>query len=669
MPSSSDDECIGGASARLSLHNDGWAAFPNGRLPQWTVFDKVEDYFNRHEARITELLQRYHHMALEGAPEKPIHGGDRAGARVAAEVSQIVAADGLMVTATHPAVDDDDWSVSGPRYYVSLMPAVVEQLAGTPMERPPECLSQLLWPDVNEAATPHVTEMGWTVVPPNSPPQQVHADIVSSENDPPFARPEGEGRFHHIAWKADHVKSCTTEVMCGAFTEGCAVPEHYNAITQVKGAAVVIDSEVLHRGAQSKDVWSATCTVQLCSSNGWHALICGRVSEDLLDLTVPIAPLSPAAHSLESKKRSRGMEWKSGALVDVLSDGEWKPGVLERFYVDGTYQVLLVDETNKNKYGSMCKGVTASRIRLRGAGGACAVDSHAEGAIGWRPEGYRQLHNLLVSRGWVCSHDGLKWAWPVFEFVERMHREHHERIEEMLQERRQDWALDPSRWGAQAATEVSELLEPVGIAVYSPPSSQMQSPPYDNMGPRFYVSITRAAFKQWPKGLPPLPEALLNVMWPENPSQDVRIRGVGWTLSPASSAPQGLHADIWGTGMYEYKGSKVRFPHILWKADNKSLCTTEVVAGGFSKGVPTDRDYLALTAVNTPCVLVDSECLHRGAAVSAQCAGGWASSCSVEFCSSLGWAAWEQYDTGGTTLPAADQPVEREQYRMLLVQH
>ena len=41
MPSCSGEECIGGASARLQLHNDGWAAFPNGRLPQWIVFEKV----------------------------------------------------------------------------------------------------------------------------------------------------------------------------------------------------------------------------------------------------------------------------------------------------------------------------------------------------------------------------------------------------------------------------------------------------------------------------------------------------------------------------------------------------------------------------------------------------------------------------------------------------
>ena len=58
------------------------------------------------------------------------------------------------------------------------------------------------------------------------------------------------------------------QLIYGAFTEGATAPEHYDQIVSVIGAAVVIDSEVLHRGAQSKNRWSATCTVQLCSSTG-----------------------------------------------------------------------------------------------------------------------------------------------------------------------------------------------------------------------------------------------------------------------------------------------------------------------------------------------------------------------------------------------------------------
>ena len=36
---------------------------------------------------------------------------------------------------------------------------------------------------------------------------------VCEERDPPFPRKD-EGRFHHIAWKADHKSTCTTQVSC-----------------------------------------------------------------------------------------------------------------------------------------------------------------------------------------------------------------------------------------------------------------------------------------------------------------------------------------------------------------------------------------------------------------------------------------------------------------------
>ena len=58
-------------------------------------------------------------------------------------------------------------------------------------------------------------------------------------------------------------------------------------------------------------------------------------------------------------------------------------------------QVLWVDG---NKYsGSFCTGVSASNIRLQG--GAVALESHQESGMGWKPDGHRKLHSLLVSRG------------------------------------------------------------------------------------------------------------------------------------------------------------------------------------------------------------------------------------------------------------------------------
>ena len=75
--------------------------------------------------------------------------------------------------------------------------------------------------------------MGWTVVPPNSEPQQVHADIVSELGDPPFPRQSGLGRFHHVAWKPDHVSSCTTQIIPRAFTGGYAADDQYKSIKSV----------------------------------------------------------------------------------------------------------------------------------------------------------------------------------------------------------------------------------------------------------------------------------------------------------------------------------------------------------------------------------------------------------------------------------------------------
>ena len=64
-------------------------------------------------------------------------------------------------------------------------------------------------------------------------------------------------------------------------------------------------------------------------------------------------------------------------------------------------------------------------------------------------------------------------------------------------------------------------------------------------------------------------------------------------------------------------------------------------------------------------MLIDSEALHRGAAVGATKEAGWRSSCSVEFCSGLGWDAWSSYDTGGTTLP--EDELEQQAYAMPII--
>jgi len=72
--------------------------------------------------------------------------------------------------------------------------------------------------------------------------------------------------------------------------------------------------------------------------------------------------------------------------------------------------------------------------------------------------------------------------------------------------------------------------------------------------------------------------------------------------------------------------------------------------------------------VKAAAIVVDSEVLHRGGrtpdAVTGSCAtSGWVSSLSVELCSPSGWAAWETFNTGGTT----KDPSSTEDWRMLCI--
>ena len=88
-------------------------------------------------------------------------------------------------------------------------------------------------------------------------------------------------------------------------------------------------------------------------------------------------------------------------------------------------------------------------------------------------------------------------------------------------------------------------------------------------------------------------------MWPSKRDVEagIRIRGAGWALAPTGSDPQAVHADIWGVGKHEYKGSSVRWPHYLWKSDPDARCTTEVVTNGFHFGETHHSHYDQLIQV------------------------------------------------------------------------
>ena len=95
---------------------------------------------------------------------------------------------------------------------------------------------------------------------------------------------------------------------------------------------------------------------------------------------------------------------------------------------------------------------------------------------------------------------------------------------------------DDERPGEAAASLVSAKLRELGIAVYSPPPSQSDEPPYACTGPRFYVSVTAAAAEAFGghDRVPPVPPSLRAALWPHaaDAAGVDRIRGLGWTLAP-----------------------------------------------------------------------------------------------------------------------------------------
>ena len=103
----------------------------------------------------------------------------------------------------------------------------------------------MLWPALKDREAPWITELGWTVVPPNSDPQQLHADIVAEEEPDDAPRSESAGRFQHVAWKPA-VKGkrgcCSTQVVPGAFSNGASCGDDYNQLHDVASPCVVCDA-------------------------------------------------------------------------------------------------------------------------------------------------------------------------------------------------------------------------------------------------------------------------------------------------------------------------------------------------------------------------------------------------------------------------------------------
>lgn len=246
----------------------------------------------------------------------------------------------------------------------------------------------------------------------------------------------------------------------------------------------------------------------------------------------------------------------------------------------------------------------------------------------------------LQNRGFVKFPSGVPWEWELVKFVEELHACYHEEIERRLVALQGQWAENDVGWrlGSSAAQKVSAEMESSGIAVYTPPVSQGDAAPYSSTGPRFYVSVTAAAWQRWPEGAPPPCEGLARILWPHSCDGELAdgewpnmIRGLGWALAPPRSDPQTLHADIWGD---RPRPGRVRFHHILWKRLPGENCTTQLVPGGFTDGRTDPEVYAKLESASAPCLLYDNEVLHRGAANTSD---RWVSTCSIELCTRTGF--------------------------------
>jgi len=245
---------------------------------------------------------------------------------VARIVTEELKGSGLFMYAAHPsqAEDVEDHTYSGPRWYVTCTEALLAHFRLREIVPvPPGSLQELLWPCDEDRNAPWLTELGWTLVPENSDPQEMHADICDSSA--PNPRGAGRGRYHHFVWKVDPTEQCTTNIVPGAFTEGCAEWEHYDADRWrvAKARALIFDSEMLHRGGATKPQagWTTSLTLQVCSGVGYPALQ-ERISSSMMCYTMQIG-------------------WAVGDAVEVLCNGKWHPAIVTIRSKSGLYSASL----------------------------------------------------------------------------------------------------------------------------------------------------------------------------------------------------------------------------------------------------------------------------------------------------------------------------------------
>lgn len=241
--------------------------FPEGW--RWPVFDFVASYHAVYNEPVIAALDSLR------AVWKPQNPDARFGAFAAEKVSRMFKQHGVQVFTPHASVSSfPECKETGPRFYVSITQAACKHF-GTAPPPPSEINKILLGHPKDQKGSLRIRGLGWTLAPPGSDPQDLHSDIWGGGK-----YPRDRVRYPHFLWKPDRNVKCTTEIVPGVFPEGCVEDSDYDHIQQVKATALLVDGEVLHRGAATSPAlpnakWPSTLSIELCTPTGWKVWMAG----------------------------------------------------------------------------------------------------------------------------------------------------------------------------------------------------------------------------------------------------------------------------------------------------------------------------------------------------------------------------------------------------------
>jgi len=231
---------------------------------RWAVFDFVEACYDAFQEVVQAELE-----SLRPFWEPFEDSGQRHGAFAAVKVTERLKEYGVAVYSPGCSQSETPpYDMSGPRWYVSVTPRALERWPSKAPAPPAGLYEALCSHPLDSGGDLRARGLGWTLCPPGSEPQALHADIYGTG-----AHARGSGTcWPHILWKRRPAEKCTTEIVPGAFTEGASTSGSFEAIVRASAPAIIVDSEVLHRGAATPaDRWGSSLSIEFCTQAGWAA--------------------------------------------------------------------------------------------------------------------------------------------------------------------------------------------------------------------------------------------------------------------------------------------------------------------------------------------------------------------------------------------------------------